>query len=173
MAERMTDEALLSLARNRQEQAFHDLYERYTNGTAIRYSASAADGSVETAEDLVHDCFIGLLRSPRRYVEQRASLKTYLYAAVRNLARKHFRDASALEPAPDEIEDSSCDCLSVLIREETARLVQQTIAVMPFDWREVLILAEYKELTMAEIAAITGAEVNAIKVVACTEHGER
>ena len=157
----MTDERLLTLASKGEEQAFQDLYERY-RVPLFRFGYRLT-ASVETAEDLVHDCFISLLRSPARFVEYRGSLRTYLYAAVRNLARKRFRDHSAPEPMP-EIEDTSEDCLSLLIGAETAGIVQQAIAAMPVAWREVLILAEYEDLTMAEIATVTGDGVGAVKV---------
>lgn len=156
----MTDERLITLARNGREEAFRELYERYRD-PLLRFGYRLTS-SMETAEDLVHDCFISLLRSPARFTAERGSLCTYLYAAIRNLARKHFRDEETAEPPP-EVEDGTADSLTILIREETAQLVEQTIRSMPTAWREVLILADYEELSMAQIAAITEDGVNAVK----------
>src|SRR6266508_431051 len=49
------------------------------------------------AEEITHDCFQSLIKEPRRFKtrEQRASLRTYLCAAARNLTFKRLRRAGA------------------------------------------------------------------------------
>ena len=158
----MTDEELLRIARNGEEHAFRALYERYRD-SLFRFGYRLT-GSAETAEDLVHDCFVALLRSPGRFDSERASLRTYLYSAVRNLVRKHFRDAAEDDSEVPDIADEGPDPVTVLIHEETARIVKEAIAAMPVSAREVVILADYEELSMAEIAEITGAEIGAVRV---------
>lgn len=157
----MTDERLVALARNGAEEAFRELYERY-HIPLFRF-VWRLTGSTPTAEDLVHDCFLSLLRSPARFEPGRASLRTYLYAAIRNLARKHLRDEPTPEPVPD-LEDDAPDCLDTLIREEAAHRIAATVAALPLASREVLLLAEYEELGMAEIAEITGDTTGAVRV---------
>ena len=118
-------------------------------------------GSAETAEDLVHDCFVGLFRGS--FDENRASLKTYLYAAVRNLSRKRLRDFSREELGVEREEAAPDTPLDLLITEETASAVQAAVTALPAAQREVLVLFEYEDLSLNEIARVVAIEVGAVK----------
>src|SRR5256714_15443737 len=85
----MTDEKLLQKASRGDEAAFLALYERHRT-TVFRFAYRML-GSAALAEELTHDCFLSLVRRPAGFDPSRASLRTYLYAAVRNLAAKHLR----------------------------------------------------------------------------------
>src|SRR6185503_18465311 len=89
MSSLIRDEELLKRSGRGDERAFMMLYERHRD--PIFRFAYRMVGSVELAEDIAHDCFLGLIYRPERYDPERASLRTYLYAAARNLAIKHFR----------------------------------------------------------------------------------
>ena len=89
MPDRVTDELLLEKAGGGEQTAFLLLYERYRN-PIFRFSYRLV-GSMEVAEDITHDCFLSLIRKPGNFEPLRGSLRTYLYAAARNLALKHFR----------------------------------------------------------------------------------
>ena len=89
MLDRTTDEALLARACQGEEAAFLALYERYRD--PIYRFAYRLLGSAALAEDITHDCFLSLHRWPEAIDPTRAALRTYLYAAVRNLALKQFR----------------------------------------------------------------------------------
>ena len=88
----LTDEALLERARGGDERSFLTLYERY-HGRMYRFAYRLLNSSA-LAEDAAHDCFLSLIKGPERFDPSRASLRTYLYAAVRNLALKQFRRQS-------------------------------------------------------------------------------
>ena len=123
-------------------------------------------GSVEVSEDLVQDCFIGLFRGG--FDEGRGAIRTYLYSAMRNLCRKHYRDSGSRdfrdEDLPDEIaQPAAVGPLDELITHEIAEQVQCAVAMLPLLQREVLILFEYEELSLDEISAIVGADVGAVK----------
>ena len=70
------------------QSAFLELYERHRQ--AIFRFAYRLLGSVEMAEDITHDCFLGVIRKPENFDPSRASLRTYMYAAARNLAMKQL-----------------------------------------------------------------------------------
>ena len=84
MAQHGIDEQLLEEVANGNTAAFQILYERY-RGPIFRFAYRLL-GSVEAAEDVAHDCFLGLIKEPGRFDSSRASLRTYLYAAARNQA---------------------------------------------------------------------------------------
>jgi RNA polymerase sigma-70 factor (ECF subfamily) len=68
-----SDIALLERAGRGDETAFVLLYERHRD-VLFRFSWRML-GQVETAEDVTHDCFVGLLAHPERYEPSRASLR--------------------------------------------------------------------------------------------------
>ena len=165
MPERTTDEFLLQKAVNGDQAAFLELYDRYRQ--PIFRFAYRLVGSVEIAEDVTHDCFLSLIRKPENFRPERASLKTYLFAAARNLALKHFRDTgreAGLDEIAEEPKDSSRrGPLRRLLDEELATKVRDAILSLPPLQREALVLFEYEDLSLAEIGAIVGADSNTVK----------
>ena len=165
MPERTTDELLLNKAGQGEQAAFLELYERYRE--PIFRFAYRLLGSVEIAEDVTHDCFLGLIRKPENFRPERASLKTYLYAAARNLALKHFRDhgrETGLDEVAEEPRDSSKrGPLRRLLDEELATQVREAVISLPPLQREALVLFEYEGLSLSEVAEVAGTDVGAIK----------
>jgi RNA polymerase sigma-70 factor (ECF subfamily) len=82
------------------QAAFIQLYECHR--AAIFRFAYRLSGSVEAAEDITHDCFLSLIKRPDGFQPNRASLRTYLLSASRNLWLKQLRN-SHRESALDEI----------------------------------------------------------------------
>ena len=165
MPERTTDELLLKRAGEGDQAAFLELYDRYRD--PIFRFAYRLLGVVEIAEDVTHDCFLSLIRKPENYRPERASLKTYLYAAARNLALKHFRDQGR-ETGLDEVSEEPTESprrgpLRRLLDEELATQVREAIFSLPPLQREALILFEYEGLSLNEVAEVAGTDVGAIK----------
>ncbi len=163
----MTDERLLEQAASGDETAFAVIYERY-RGLVFRFAYRLSQ-SRETAEEITHDCFLSLIREPHRFKvdEQRASLKTYLCAAARNLAFKRLRRTGA-ETAIDDFLDQfvaseAQEPLRLMLDAEISEAVRRAIGELPPLQREVLILFEYEELSLAEIAEIAGVDIGAVK----------
>ena len=165
MPERTTDELLLQKAGEGEQAAFLELYDRYRE--PIFRFAYRLLGSVEIAEDVTHDCFLSLIRKPENYRPERASLKTYLYAAARNLSMKHFRNQGR-ETGMDEVNEEPKESprrgpLRRLLDEELAAQVRDAVSSLPPLQREALILFEYEGLSLNEVAEIAGTDVGAIK----------
>jgi len=97
-----TDERLLEKAANGETAAFQILYERYRD--PIFRFAYRMLGSAEAAEDVAHDCFLSLIKEPGRFDSEKASLRTYLYAAARNQAVRRYQNFSR-ESALDDFSD--------------------------------------------------------------------
>ena len=165
MAEQITDERLLQQAASGDETAFQILYERYRDG--IFRFAYRLIGSVEAAEDVTHDCFLSLIREPGRYDPERASLRTYLYAAARNLALKqfnYFSRATAFDELSEQPSSSNSDGpMRQVLDSELSSQIEKAIAGLAPLQREALVLFEYEELSLAEIAAVVGTDVGTVK----------
>ena len=165
MANQETDERLLEEAANGKTEAFQILYERYRD--PIFRFAYRMLGSTEAAEDVAHDCFLSLIKEPRRFDQEKASLRTYLYAAARNQAAKRYQTfgrEAALDDLTSEprLADRHQPIRQVLDGELTEE-VRNAIADLPPLQREALVLFEYEELSLAEIAAIVGVDSNTVK----------
>jgi RNA polymerase sigma-70 factor (ECF subfamily) len=161
----MTEDQLLRKAGRGDETAFLLLYERHRAGL-FRFLYRML-GSAELAEDLTHDCFLSLIRQPERFDPKRATLRTYLYAAARNLAFKHFRQTGH-EIVLDDLEEelpmpSRREPLQELLEEELVSKVRQAVAQLPPLQREALILFEYEGLSLAELAAVVETDVGTVK----------
>jgi len=165
LAEQATDERLLEQAANGDTAAFQILYERYRD--PIFRFAYRLLGSVAAAEDVAHDCFLGLIKDPGRFDSTRASLRTYLYGAARNQAAKRYQSFGR-ETGIEELTDEprSADRLgpmALVLDTELAGEVEQAIASLPPLQREALVLFEYEDLSLAEIAAVVGADSGTVK----------
>jgi len=159
----VTDERLVEKAAHGETAAFQILYERYRD--PIFRFAYRLLGSVEAAEDVTHDCFLSLIKDPGRFDSSRASLRTYIYAAARNLAAKRY-NSFARETGIERLEEEPADRhepMAQVLDNELAEVVQRAIASLPPLQREALVLFEYEELSLAEIAAIVGADANTVK----------
>ncbi len=160
-----SDDSLLQRMRHGDEAAFLLLYERHRDPT-FRYAYRML-GSPISAEDVTHDCFVSLIRNPGRFDPRRASLRTYLFSAARNLALKQFR-TTANEVALDDWHggappSSAEEPLNGLLAQELSGEVQKVMAQMPPLQREVIVLFEYEGQSLAEIAVIVDADLGTVK----------
>lgn len=161
----LTDDALLRAADRGDEEAFIEIYRRH--GARVHRFAYRMTGSAELARDITQTCFAALLVTPRRY-DGRVALGTYLCAAARNQSLRHvgraWRERTTTAVAPEDRPSSAPGPLELLLQDERARQVRAALDRLAPLHREVLILAEYEELSQAEIAEIVGAGVGAVKV---------
>lgn len=155
-----TDDALLDLA-GRSETAFMLLFERHRE--VVFRVACRLTNSVSAAEDITQECFLGLLDARKRFDPAKGSLRTYLYGAVRNHARKYH----GLRDGDVDLEDMEIgdpvELSQAFLQQEQSEVIRQAISSLPLPQREALILFQYEELPLEEIAAILGIEVGAVK----------
>ena len=123
-------------------------------------------GSAHAAEDAVHDCFVELIERPG-FDPARGPLRNYLYGAVRHRAHRQFRNAGREVEIDEDTEgraaSQSHEPLGRLLGEELGEIVRAAIQSLPPLQREALVLFEYEELSLAEIAEIVSTDVGTIK----------
>ncbi|MBN2370497.1 MAG: RNA polymerase sigma factor [Vicinamibacteria bacterium] len=165
MSDNSAEAELLVRASRGDETAFLVIYERHCH--SIFRFAYRLLGSVQLAEDVTHDCFLALLRRPEGYQAERASLRTYLCAATRNLAFRLLRKRGVETLVDDVPEPPSSnrtpEQLRNLLGDEIIQTVRQAVEALPPLQREALILFEYEDLSLAEIAQITESDVGTVK----------
>src|SRR5580704_19547483 len=117
-------------------------------------------GSGPAAEDVVQDCFIALLRRPGGYDPDRGAMRAYLLGIARKVVLKRWRQERHYEAE----EPDSLVCVPLdLVMIERSKAVAAAVQALPPLQREALVLAEYEELPLDEIARATGADLAAVK----------
>ena len=145
--------------------AFLQIYERH-RGPVFRFSYRLS-GTVELAEDITHDCFLSLIKKPGNFVPGRASLRTYLFSAARNLWLKQLR-TQGRELALDDVDGEQFieprrQPLRNVLDAELSLKVKEAVSALPALQREALVLFEYEGLALSEIAGLVGTDVGAVK----------
>jgi RNA polymerase sigma-70 factor (ECF subfamily) len=127
---------------------------------AIYRFAWRMTGASDAADDIAQDVFLVLWRQPDRFDPARGALRAYLLGVARNLLRKRWRDAHRWE----ELDEERFVALPVDVeRRETAQIVADAVRALPPLQREALVLAEYEQLSLEDIARIVDAEVGTVK----------
>lgn len=128
-------------------------------------------GSTATAADLAQECFVRVYRHRFRF---RSSQKfsTWLFAIATNLARNHARWRSRhpemllehedLARIPVAATDATPD--EQAIAKERLLALQNAIAELPHDMREVLVLSTWHGMSHAEIARVQNSSEKAVEL---------
>jgi len=140
------------------DREFRDSFHRYQD--LLYRFVYRMTGSGPVAEDLVQECFTSLWENPGRYDSGRGALQAYLLGMARNLVLKRWSRESRY--AAEEPEDPVCPAFDVL-RMERSEAIAAAVQALPPLQREALVLAEYEELSLDEIARATGADLAAVK----------
>ena len=160
---------LLLRAGRGDEAAFLLLYERHR--TPVFRFACRMLGSEAQAEDVTQECFLSILRRPEAFRAERASLRTYLCAIARHLALKQLRKRGqeTLLDDPPEVPDGGAsgagapDPLRRVVEAEEAEAVRAAVLALPPLQREALVLFEYQEMSLADVAAACETDVGTVK----------
>ena len=154
---RPDDELLAGLAAGR-EDAFRAAYERF----APRLLAVACGilGTRDEAEDAVQDLFLSLVKS-RPTLGRVENLSAYLFASLRHAAARRIARQRIMPQATDPARPPEwrAPAKSEIPAERSARL-EQALASLPPEQREVIALKVDGGLTFHEIAAVLGTSPN-------------
>jgi len=167
MPEGAAEAELLLRAGRGDEAAFLLLYERHR--TPVFRFACRMLGSAPQAEDVTQECFLSILRRPEAFQAERASLRTYLCAIARHLALKQLRkrgQETLVDDPPEEAPRGAAgerDALSAVIEAEAAEAVRSAVEALPPLQREAVVLFEYQELSLVDIATVCEVDVGTVK----------
>ncbi len=140
------------------EPAFQAAYHSHKD--VLYRFACRMTGSAAAAEDIAQDCFLALWRNPQTYDPSRGALRAFLLGMARNLVLKRWRTQRPHDP----LEDESLICGPLdLEGEERAQTVARALQTLPPLQREAVILAEYEEMSLEEIASATECDLAAVK----------
>ena len=156
------EDAQLMLAYARGEmRAFETLYSRH-RAALYRYLVRQSRDT-EIANDLFQEVWSRVIVNRGRY-EARAKFRTFLFTLAYNCFIDHCRRMKS-RPAGTSIEDAdAADLLTdddarpeyELERAENSRRYRAALATLPQEQRDVYLLHEESDLSLEEIARVTG-----------------
>jgi RNA polymerase sigma-70 factor (ECF subfamily) len=166
-----TDEALLEAVARRDEDAFGQLYDRYSQAlfaVSLRILRRPHD-----AEALLGDVFWEVWHHASRYNPNRGSARTYLVMLTRSRAIDRLRADSGRQAGESEFGLSRVneiaewqqdeDPARLAITDERRRLVTAALGELSAAQRQALQLAYFDGLTHREIATQLGAPLGSVK----------
>jgi len=157
------DEVLKWKFKRGSRDALRRIYEKYLNRLLTLAMALLNDTSM--AEDVVHDVFVSFAESARDF-KLAGSLKSYLTTCVVNRARDRIRanrrSPMQLDAAESISSKSGGPDHAILCSEESQRL-NRTVARLPAEQREVIVLHLKAEMKFRQIAKLHGVSINTIQ----------
>ena len=165
---RATDDlALVRRMAAREEPALAELYDRFA--PLLAAIARRILGPGPEAEEVLQESFLQAWLQADRYDATRSSVSTWLVLVARSRAldrlrsrRSRDRATTAADAEPRARHESSAAEANVL-HAERRRRVQEALAELPREQRQVLELAFYEGLSQTEIAGRTGAPLGTVK----------
>src|SRR5262249_49234178 len=141
--------------------ALREIYEQHKHELVTLAAALLVDKT--EAEDVVHDVFVGFIRSGGRF-RLTGSLKGFLCTCVANRARNHNKskrkqtpnEPSATEPAAPDGERPD----HAAMFGEELNCVGRALAELPYEQREVVVLRLRSGMRFHAIARMQGVSIN-------------
>ena len=132
---------------------------------AFGWALSLTGYDAHTAEDVMQQAYLALVEGKARF-DGEASLKTWLYAVIRNSARRHQRrqrlEQRRMAPMGDqEFVDGTSP--AVLDGEAVSPALRQAIESLPERQRQVLELVIDADFTVEESARVLGISVGSAR----------
>jgi len=159
----LEDKLLLLKFKRGSPDALRRIYEKYKDDLLALAIALSNDRAA--AEDVLHDVFISFAQYAEK-LRLRSSLKSYLSSCIANRVRnlKHAKSQQTVQL--DLVENISKDCDRpdrLAISAELCRRIEQAMAQLPYDQREVIILHLQSGMRFKAIAESQDVSINTIQ----------
>jgi RNA polymerase sigma-70 factor, ECF subfamily len=131
----------------------------YVDGLFV-YAMTLTRNSFE-AEDLVHETFVRALPAMER-LRENSNLRAWLYGILRNIwldqvrqqrATPKFFELDADKNSADLFIETANDPHAVYVTKYETRQVRQALRQLPEEFREIIVLREFADLSYQEIAS--------------------
>lgn len=174
MSADFSDETLMLHYRHGDLSAFKELYRRHRQGLYqfIAWRSPRKDW----VEEIVQDSWANLHKARATY-EPQASFKTFLYQIARNrlidiLRQKQAITASDLGADDDEgsrfahLADNADEVATpqdILDKKQQLSALRAALQTLPAEQKEALILQQFNDMRLEDIATLTGVNVETVK----------
>lgn len=161
----MDDARLLDRARRGDEHAFSQLFTAHQR-SIFRYAAYMC--GADTADDVVQDTFLAVLRQSSRHDAPAGTIGGYLFGIARHLVLKRLgvrreelvEDIGTVADAALVGGETVLDDLS---RADTIEAVRHAVQSLPPAYREVIVLCELQEMDYAQAAELIECPIGTVR----------
>lgn len=164
MYSEFTDSELIRLLKDRNHEAFAEIYNRYA--VLMFYKVNQMLRDEEPSKDLVQDLFVALWDKPE-LIEENNNLAGYLYIGARNRVLKFIQrnklkndHIASLAKYASEI---SLETIQDIDERELKTIVQREIDNLPPKMRVIFEMSRKDNLSHAEIAGKLGLSDHTVK----------
>jgi len=166
--DRVPDDELLERIAAGDGLAFTELFRR-RQPEVFRFAVHMT-GSPATADDVVQDVFLAVMRSAGCYQAGRATVTAWLCGIARNCVRQRlardrrlmavdFGDGREPEPA----DPGPADPLAGLLRAERIETLRRAVRALPVTYREAVVLCDLQGMPYDDAAEVIGCPVGTIR----------
>ena len=155
-----TDSELIQLLQHDDRQAFSELYE-HNKAAIYRYCLRMLSDS-SAAEDATQETFMKMFTGAKG-LQKVESFLPWLFSIARNEVMMHIRRNRRNGVQGDEDVWDETTPYELFVSAENTEIVQQLLQNMKSEYREVILLREYEQLSYTQIAEITGDTESSVK----------
>jgi RNA polymerase sigma factor (sigma-70 family) len=135
-----------------------ELYERH--GRELFVYIYRTIGSHDTAEDILHDCFVNLIVYSKRHDIDEMRIRAFLYRTAHNLCVNHLKKSrriklSSLKESNDSLVDNR-DIANNVEYEELNKKIYTLLDDIDELSRSMFLMKKELDMSIAEIASNTG-----------------
>ncbi len=157
------DKLLIWRIKHGSSDALGRIYKKYKD--FLLRLAFAMLNDRDTAEDIVHDCFVSIAQSTER-LRLSGNFKSYLATCVVNRVR-NANKTGRREIIDHDVAGTEVSNLTRpeqwIINSEQLRLLNNAMAQLPYQQREVIILHAQGEMKFKAIAELQGVSINTVQ----------
>ncbi len=126
-------------------------------------------GRQATAEDLVHEVFLRMIRYRHTYREEYADggFESWMYRIARNAmadhARKNRHESAPAEGEMESIESGRPTPFETTAKRQDLALLHRALRELPDEKRELLVLTRFQDLSYEQVGGILGCGAGTVK----------
>lgn len=162
--QRLMADLLHRIATASDKEAFRQPYQTY--GPRVKAYMQRQGADAHTAEELAQETLLAVWRKAPMFAGDRGSATTWIFTIARNLRIDRLRREVVYQEMPANMQDPVCEDErpdeALDGRERQAR-VQQALATLPPEQREVILLAYVEGLSHSVIATRLGIPAGTVK----------
>jgi RNA polymerase sigma-70 factor (ECF subfamily) len=157
-----SDEQLIAAAAAGDREAFAALYRR-RRPDVYRFALHMT-GVPATAEDVVQDVFLAVIREAGRYTPGRSAVLPWLLGIARNHALRRITERRH-EPLPADGHEPGvhADPADAVARGQEIETLRAALASLPVVYREAVVLCDLQELSYQDAADAAGCAIGTIR----------
>ncbi|MEA1936954.1 MAG: RNA polymerase sigma factor [Patescibacteria group bacterium] len=171
---KLEEKIILRKAQIGDAEAFGEIYDLYV--VRIFRFVYLKTSSKETAEDLTSEVFLKCWAFIKKRKENKKKefikgnkLGSFLYKIARNLIidfykKKQFPTVEIDEKLKDRLEDKKQSVLAEISAKQEVEELMKSLSKLKDGYREIIILRHVEDLSIKEIAEITGRSSSSVRV---------